>query len=184
MLEIQPFRLIGQSLKSSAEKLIENKYLQFEHVYSVNEADLVELSLRPNAKAKRLIRKKKINLVEYLVIEILNKFLEKFLGDESSDVTAVQPVLLKSTWQHLLTRFVLNECSPLTIVTNNGLTSNLNQFDWSFWSDEKAWYALQKIISMAETCANHSADTTTFAQAHEYLILAFQKLATTGSTFS
>jgi len=189
MLEIQPYRLIGQSLRHAIQYLIEKKKsFYFHHTYSSEIPTKISLSLRPSSTAKRLLLKRQISLIDYLLIEILHHYVYESLSEKRSSITDSKPNLVESVWQHILTRFVLNECSPLVLLTtttnsNNSSILSIIQ-DFQFWSDEQACLTLQRFIDISVQCADHGPEPTDYAHANEYLVSALQTMATTGSLFS
>ena len=190
MLAIQPHRLIGQSLRQAARFLIETKKsFYFQHTYPLPDStDTIKISLTPISGAKRLCINRSISLIDYFLLECLHHYVYPNLSETRSSLTAPQPALVKSVWQHLLTRFALQECSPLILVptaTSSAATpSKLLENEFQFWSDEKACDALQRLIEYSSQCAAHGPEPTDFAHANEYLISALQKMATTGYLFS
>jgi hypothetical protein len=188
MLEIQPYRLIGQSLRHAVQYLIEKKKsFYFHHTYSSEKSNLITVSLRPSSTAKSLSLERQISLIDYLLIEILHHYVNKSLSKTRSSITSLKPNLVDSVWQHILTRFVLNKCSPLVIVTtknsNNSSILSIIQ-DFQYWSDEQACLTLQRFIDISVQCADHGPEPTDYAHANEYLVSALQTMATTGSLFS
>ncbi len=187
MLEIQPYRLIGQSLRQAVQYIIEDKKLfYFQHSYSSETPAKISLSLRPaSSKTKRLQKTCQISLIDYLLLEILQHYVSDSLSKARSAITDSKPNLFDSVWQHILTRFVLNECSPLILVNNStNTTENSIGSHIPDWSDEQACLTLQRLIDISTQCANHGPEPTDYAHANEYLISALQKMATTGSLFS
>ena len=184
MLEIQPYRLIGQSLQMAARYLLERKKsFYFHHVYSTDVKDTIEISLRPTSTAKCLVRKQQIPLIKYWLIEILHEFFQLRLSDSPSSITDNEPALVNSVWQHIVTRYILDTCSPLILVPSKSSSSTLLNYDWSNWSDEQAWHGLQTLIELSRKCSDHEPYPMKFAQANEYLVSALQKMATTGLLF-
>lgn len=186
MLEIQPHRSIGQSLRCAVQHLIDTKgSFHFHHTWSPETPTIVTLLLGPKSNAKRLSRKLPLPLLDYLLIEVLHQYVHGSLSKTSSDVTSVKPGLVESVWQHLLTRFVFQKCSPLVL---SPATSASVIKDLSSWSDEQACLAVQRLIDVSIQCANHDGGETTdqeikprdYAHANEYLVSALQKMATTG----
>lgn len=200
MLEIQPYRLIGQSLRQGVQYLFETKKsFYFQHIYSSQTSTKITLSLQPPTTAKRLQKKCQISLIDYLLIEIFHHFVQPSLSKVRSPITESKPNLLETAWQHILTRFVLNECSPLllltsTTTTNSSLISTIQ--DLQFWSDEQACLTLQRFIDISAQCADHRSESTDsaraddglnptdFAHVNEYFVSILQKMATTGCLFS
>ncbi|UJR21373.1 hypothetical protein I4U23_024465 [Adineta vaga] len=188
MLEIQPHRSIGQCLRFAVEHLIKSKTsYYFQHTYSTETPMTVTISLRPTLSAKRLVIKHQIPLIDYVLIEILQRYVENSLSKTASPITSSNPALVEPAWQHILTRFVLNKCSPLILSSATNLTSIK---DLTFWSDEQACTTLQRFIDISVQCANHESNLTDkikprdYAHANEYLVLALQKMATTGCLFT
>ncbi|CAF1566392.1 unnamed protein product, partial [Adineta steineri] len=95
--------------------------------------------------------------------------------------TTAKPALVTSVWQHILTRFVLNECSPLLLLK---ATNSSKIKDLSCWSDEQACMTLQRFIDISTQCADHGPKSIDYGHAHEYFVSILQKMATTGSLFS
>lgn len=188
MLEIQPYRLIGQSLRVAANYIMnERKALYFQHVWTKENPLQITLSLRKSSTTKRLFKKCQVSLIDYLLIEILHHYICDSLTKIRSPITDSKPLLLDSIWQHILTRFVLNECSPLALETTT-LTSNSSILslpnDLQYWSDEQACFTLQRFIDISLKCAEHGPDRTDYAHANEYLVSALQNMATTNILFS
>ncbi|CAF1018924.1 unnamed protein product [Adineta steineri] len=182
MLEIQPFRLIGQSLRNAVQHLIDTKEsFYFQHTYSPETPTTVTLTLRPISSVKRLFRKLELPLIDYLLIEVFHHYVSDSLSEARSPVTATKPALVTSVWQHILTRFVLNECSPLLLLK---ATNSSKVKDLSCWSDEQACMTLQRFIDISTQCADHGPKSIDYAHAHEYFVSILQKMATTGSLFS
>ncbi len=189
MLEIQPYRLIGQSLRHAVQYIIEqNKSFYFHHTYSSENPMKITLSLQKSSTTKRLSLKPQISLIDYLLIEILHHYVHALLSETRSLITSSKPDLVDSVWQHILTRFVLNQCSPLLLLTTtkNSIDSSILSIiqDFQYWSDEQACLTLQRFIDISAQCADHGPEPTDFAHANEYLISVLQKMATTGSLFS
>ncbi|CAF0890963.1 unnamed protein product [Rotaria sp. Silwood1] len=191
MLEIQPYRLIGQSLQHAVQYLIaKNKTVYFHHTYSSETPTTITLSLRPTLTAKRLLLQRQISLIDYLIIEILHHYVYNSLSKTRSPITSSKPVFVDSVWQHILTYFILNECSPLVLLTTTKTTNPINSSvlpltkGSNFWSDEQAYTTLQRFIKISTQCANHGPEPTDYAHANEYLISALQKMAITGVLFS
>jgi len=187
MLEIQPYRLIGQCLLQAVQYLIDTKKsFYFHHTYSSETPPIITLSLRPTSTAKRLILKRQISLMDYLLIEILHHYVYDSLSKTHSSITASKPTLVDSVWQHILTRFVLNECSSLVLSTATSTNSSILSVikDFHFWSDEQACTTLQRFIDISAQCTNHGPEPTDYAHANEYLVSVLQKMATTNSLFS
>ena len=188
MLEIQPYRLIGQSLRQAVQILFETrKSSYFHHIYSIETPMKVTLVLQPPTTAKRLQKKREISLIDYLLIEIFHHFVQPSLSKVRSPIIESKPNLFDTVWSHILTRFVLNECSPLLLLTsttptNPSLMSTTK--DLQFWSDEQACLTLQRFLDISAKCADHEPEPTDFAHANEYLVSMLQKMATTGSLFS
>jgi hypothetical protein len=188
MLEIQPYRSIGQALLQAAQHLMEKKKsFYFQHTYSSEIPDKITLIVSRSSATKRLLRKPQVSLIDYLLIEILHHYVEESLSKTRSLITEAKPNLVDSVWQHILTRFVLNECSPLLLLTTTNSTKSpipsIIQ-DFQFWSDEQACLTLQRFIAISVQCADHGPEPTDYAHANEYLISALQKMATTGCLFS
>ncbi|CAF2405792.1 unnamed protein product [Rotaria sp. Silwood2] len=190
MLEIQPYRLIGQSLQHAVQYLIDtNKSLYFHHIYSSETPNTITLSLRPTLTAKRLLLKRQISLIDYLIIEILHHYFYDSLSKTRSSIISSKPALIDSVWQHILTYFILNECSPLVLLTTTRTTTTSSSIlslikDFNFWSDEQAYTTLQRFIKISTQCANHGPESRDYAHANEYLISVLQKMAITGVLFS
>ncbi|CAF3409422.1 unnamed protein product [Rotaria sp. Silwood1] len=191
MLEIQPYRLIGQSLQHAVQYLIaKNKTVYFHHTYSSETPTTITLSLRPTLTAKRLLLKRQISLIDYLIIEILHHYVYNSLSKTRSPITSSKPAFVDSVWQHILTYFILNECSPLVLLTTTKTTNPINSSvlpltkGSNFWSNEQAYTTLQRFIKISAQCANHGPEPTDYAHANEYLISALQKMAITGVLFS
>ena len=191
MLEIQPYRLIGQSLRQAVRYITGRKSFFFHHNYSLNKPMRITLTLRPSSsKGKRLVKEREIALIDYLLIEVFHQYLSKYLSSTSSSITDSEPNLVESVWQHILTRFVFNECSPLlllpsatTTTTNPGFLSAID--DPEFWSNEHACSTLQHMIDLSGKCTEHGNDEPMeFTVANEYLISILQKMATTNCLFS
>jgi hypothetical protein len=189
MLEIQPYRLIGQSLRHAVQYIIEtNKSFYFHHTYSTKNPMKISVSLQPSSTAKRLSLKSEISLIDFLLIEILHHYVHELLSETCSPITSSKPNLVDSVWQHILTRFIRNQCSPLLLLTttihsiDSSILSTIQ--DSQFWSDEQACLTLQRFIDISAQCANHGPEPTNYAHANEYLISVLQKMATTGSLFS
>lgn len=186
MLEIQPYQLIGQSLQDAVQYLIDTKKSSyFRHIYSLETPNTITLSVQPKSGAKRLVSKHQIPLIDYLIIEVLEHYVHESLSETRSSITASKPALVNSVWQHILTYFVLNKCSPLVLApatdsTSSTVFSSINNFN--FWSDEQAYNTLQRIIKISVQCADHEPND--YANANEYLISVLQKMATTGCLFS
>jgi hypothetical protein len=184
MLEIQPYRLIGQSLRRALQHLFDcSKPFYFHHTYSSDKNKSITLSLGPTSTAKRLLLKREIFLLDYFVLEILHHYVYESLSQTPSSITTSKPLLLKSVWQHILTRFILGECSPLVLITTHSNTNSTIK-DCPFWSDEQACKTLQRLLEISVQCADHGPDSTDYAHANEYLVLALQQMATTGSLYS
>ncbi len=187
MLEIQPYCLIGQSLRQAVQYITETKNsFYFHHTHSSENP--MKISSAPTI-TKRLFRKCEISLIDYLLIEILHHYVYGSLTKTRSPITSSKPNLVDSVWQHILTRFILNECSPLillTTTTTNSINSSLLSIIQAFqyWSDEQACLTLQRFIEISRQCAEHSSEPTDYAHANEYLVSILQKMATTGSLFS
>ena len=184
MLEIQPYRLIGQSLRRAFHYVFDQrKTFYFHHLYTNEKPNCVTVSLGPTCSAKRLLLKRDISVMDYFILEILHHFVFDSLTKDRSPVTATKPLLLESIWQHILTRFILGECSRLVLLTANSNTQTTIH-ECSYWSDEQACKSLQRLIDLTIQCAEHGPDTSDYAHANEYLILALQQMATTGSLFT
>ncbi|CAF1684220.1 unnamed protein product [Rotaria magnacalcarata] len=184
MLEIQPYQLIGQSLRRALQHLFDqSKPLYFHHSYSHDNSNLITVSLGPTSTAKRLLLKRQILLLDYFILEVLHHFVYESLSKERSPITAAKPLLLESVWQHIMTRFILGECSPLVLITSKSTTVSINK-DFQCWSDEQACKTLQRVIDISVQCAEHGPDSTNYAHANEYLVSTLQQMATTGSLFS
>jgi len=184
MLEIQPYRLIGQSLRNAVQYLIDTKQSSYFHHTCSSETPIkITLSLRPTSTAKSLLLKRQLPLIDYLLIEVFHYYVRDSLSKTRPLITSSKPTLVDSVWQHILTRFVLNECSPLLLsTTTNSTTSSLIK-DFMFWSDEQACTTLQRFIDISIQCADHGPEPTDYAHANEYLVSMLQKMATTGSLF-
>jgi hypothetical protein len=202
MLEIQPHRLIGQSLLQAVQYFLNEYLLQpntkrrfyFQHTYSSETPTIITLSLRPaqTAAAKRLVLTHQIPLIDYLLIEIFQHYVNNSLSRVRSPITE-DPSLVDSVWQHILTRFILNKCSPLIISpsTTSSLNSSLLSTikDCQFWSDEQACTTLQRFIDISIQCSDHDpkrtdyGHPTDYAHANEYLVSILQKMATTNTLF-
>jgi hypothetical protein len=182
MLEIQPYRLIGQALRRALQYLFDqSKPFYFHHTYTSEQ--LITVSLGPISTAKRLLLKRQILFLDYLILEILHHYVYESLTKTRSPTTVAKPLLVESIWQHILTRFILGECSPLVLITTNSNTHVMNK-DCQYWSDEQACKTLQRLLEITVQCADHGPDSTDYAHANEYLILALQQMATTGSLYS
>ena len=184
MLEIQPYRLIGQSLHSALCFLFDkSKAFYFHHTYSSDKPNVVTVSLGPTATAKRLLLKREIFLLDYFILKVLHHYVHESLSKERSPITAPRPLLLEPIWQHILTRFILGECSPLVLITTHSdMNSTIKTCE--NWSDEQACKTLQRLLEITVQCADHGNDSTDYAHANEYLISALQQMATTGSLFA
>lgn len=186
MLEVQPYCLIGQSLKRAMEYLMsKEKPFFFHHTYSPETPNEVTISLRPKSDSKFLSTKRQISLMHYLLLEILYHYVADSLTVTRSDVTSSKPMLVESVWQHIVTRSILNKCSPSVLQTSVNSSSNLLTLASinNFWSDEQACTKLQNFIDISIQCANHASEPTDYAHANEYLVLSLQKMATTGTLF-
>ena len=182
MLEIQPYRLIGQSLRRALQYLIDQaKPFYYHHTHSLENPDVVTVALGPTSNAKRLLLKRPLSLIDYFVLEILHHYVTSSISKTHSPITAIKPALVESIWQHLLTRFILGECSPLVLITAQANTHASMMDDDQHWCDEQACRTLQRLLEISAQCADHGADSTDFAHANEYLVLALQQMATTGS---
>jgi hypothetical protein len=182
MLEIQPYRLIGQSLRRALQYLIDqSKPFYYQHSHSLEKPTVVTVAMGPTSNAKRLLLKRQLSLIDYFVLEILHHYVADSISKAHSAITAAKPALVESIWQHILTRFVLGECSPLVLITaqTNTHASMMNQDQQ--WCDEQACRTLQRLLEISSQCADHGVDSTDFAHANEYLVLALQQMATTGS---
>ena len=185
MLEIQPYRLIGQSLRRGLQCLFDqSKPFYFHHLYSSDKPHTIIVSLGPTPTAKRLLLKREILLLDYFLLEILHHYVYDSLSKSSSSVTALKPSLVESIWQHIFTRFILGECSPLVLITSNVSSVDSTIKQTSHWSDEQACKTLQRLLDITIQCADHGPDSTDYAHANEYLVGALQQMATTGSLFS
>lgn len=190
MLEIQPYRLIGQSLRQAVRYIIEKKSFFFHHNYSLNKPMTITVTLRPSSsKGKRLVKEREIALIDYVLLEVFHQYLCKYLSSMSSSITDSELNLVESVWQHILTRFVFNECSPLLLLTSPTMTNNplfvSTIDDPQFWSDEHACLTLQRLIDISTQCAAHGNDEPMeFTVANEYLISILQKMATMNCLFS
>jgi hypothetical protein len=183
MLEIQPYRLIGQALRRGLQYLFDqSKPFYFHHSYSMEKPNLITVSLGPTSTAKRLLLKRQISLLDYFMLEILHHYINESLTKTRSVVTAAKPLLIESIWQHILTRFILGECSPLVLITTNSNTDSLIK-DCHDWSDEQACKTLQRLIEITTQCADHGPEPTDYAHANEYLISALQQMATIGTLY-
>jgi hypothetical protein len=184
MLEIQPYRLIGQSLRRALQYLFDRPAsLYFHHTYSTDKSNLITLSLGPTSTAKRLLLKREIFLLDYFILEILHHYVYESLSQTSSSLTVSKPLIVKSVWQHILTRFILGECSSLVLITTHSNTNSTIK-DCPNWSDEQACKTLQRLLEISVQCADHGPDSTDYAHANEYLVLALQQMATTGTLYS
>jgi hypothetical protein len=184
MLEIQPYRLIGQSLRRNLQCLFDqSKVFYFHHTYSVEKSNLITVSLGPTPTAKRLLLKRQIYLLDFFLFEILHHYVNESITKVRSLTTVSKPLLVDSIWQHIFTRYILGECSPLVLITTNTNT-NLIIKDCPYWSDEQVCKTLQRLLEISSQCADHGPDTTDYAHANEYLVLALQQMATIGSLFS
>lgn len=184
MLEIQPYHLIGQALQSALKsRLDQPKPFYFHHTYSSEKSNLVIVSLGPTSTAKRLLLKRQISILDYFIVEVLHHFVYEFLSKTPSPITASKPLLVESVWQHILTRFILGECSPLVPIAMNSATNSVVK-DCQYWSDEQACKALQRLLEISAQCAEHGPDRTDYAHANEYLVSVLQQMATTGSLYS
>ena len=185
MLEIQPYRLIGQSLRRGLQCLFDqSKSFYFHHIYSPDKPNTIIVSLGPTSTAKRLLLKRQILLLDYFLLEILHHYVLESLSKSASSLTASKPLLIEFVWQHILTRFILGECSPLVLITSNVNTIDSTMKTNSQWSDEQACKTLQRLLDISVQCADHGPDPTDYAHANEYLVAALQQMATTGSLFS
>ena len=201
MLEIQPYRLIGQSLLQAVEYFLQTKTsFYFHHIYTQDKPDRITVSLRRTSETKRLFLKREIFLLDYLLMEIFQHFVCSSLSQLRSPVTDSKPNLLDSVWQHILTRFILQKPSKLVLLTStvNENRNLLNIQDYRFWSDEHAWTTLQRLIEISAECANeysndiiddeYSEDmkekAIDYVHANEYLISILHKMATTSCLFS
>jgi hypothetical protein len=183
MLEIQPYRLIGQALRRALQYLFDqSKPFYFHHLYSMEKANLITVSLGPTSTAKRLLLKRQIVLLDYFILEILHHYVYESLTKTRSAITAAKPLLVESIWQHILTRFILGECSPLVLITINSNTTSMIK-DCHYWSDEQACKTLQRLLEITVQCADHGPDSTDYAHANEYLVSALQQMATIGSLY-
>jgi hypothetical protein len=186
MLEIQPYRLIGQSLRQGVQYLIDTEQTcYFLHTCSSETPSLITVSLRPTTTAKRLLLKHQIPLIDYLLIEVLHHYVFHSLSKVRSPITSSEPSLVESVWQHILTHSVLKKCSPLilsTSTTNSPISSIIKDFE--FWSDETACKTLQRFIDISIQCTNEGSDSIDYAHANEYLVSVLQKMATTNILFS
>ncbi|CAF4407891.1 unnamed protein product, partial [Adineta steineri] len=136
MLEIQPYRLIGQSLRRALQLLFDqSKPFHFHQTHSSDKSNLITVSLGPTTTAKRLLLKRQIFLLDYYVLEVLHHYVYESLTKTRSIVTAAKPLLVESVWHHILTRFILGECSPLVLTSTNSNTTPIIQ-DCQYWSDE------------------------------------------------
>ena len=186
MLEIQPYRLIGQALRRALQCLADqSKPFYFHHLYASDKAQLMTVSLGPTATAKRLLLKRQISLFDFFILEILHHYVHPSLSKTRSLPTVAKPNLLESVWQHVLTRFILGECSPLVLLTNqaNAHASTINDAQ-QHWSDEQACKTLQRLMEISAHCADHGPDPTDFAHVNEYLVAALQQMATTGTLYA
>ena len=185
MLEIQPYRLIGQSLGRALQYLIDqSKPFNYHHSHSLEHPTVVTVALGPTSTAKRLLLKRQLSLIDYLVLEVVHYYVADFVSKTHSLITAPKPALVESVWQHILTRFILGECSPLVLITAQTNTQSTMMNDGQHWSDEQACRTLQRLLEISVHCADHGPDSTDFAHANEYLVLALQQMATTGSLFA
>ena len=181
MLEIQPYRLIGQALRHAANHIVHTrKSFYFHHISA---PDTITVSLRPTSTAKRLILKRTIAPVDYLLIEILHHYHQKSIAAARLPITSSKPVLVDGVWQHILTRLVLDECSSLILVSTSNASASTHLADLNGWSDERACKTLQRLIEISAHCANHGPDMMDYTHANEYLVLALQQMATTGCLF-
>ncbi|CAF0755386.1 unnamed protein product [Adineta steineri] len=184
MLEIQPYRLIGQSLRRALQLLFDqSKPFHFHQTHSSDKSNLITVSLGPTTTAKRLLLKRQIFLLDYYVLEVLHHYVYESLTKTRSIVTAAKPLLVESVWHHILTRFILGECSPLVLTSTNSNTTPVIQ-DCQYWSDEQACKTLQRLLEISVQCCEHGIDTIDYAHANEYLVSALQQMATTGSLYS
>lgn len=185
MLEIQPYRLIGQALREAVRYVIDKKMFCFHHSYSLETPNRITITLRPaSSKGKRLMKNIEINLIDYLLIEVFHYYLSRYVSPVASSITDSEPNLLESVWQHILTRFVLNECSPLLLLTATNSSSIHPSFlstidDPQFWCDEQACLTLHALIDISILCTNHGNEPIEFTVANEYLVSILQKMATT-----
>ena len=190
MLEIQPYRLIGQALRGAVRYIIEKKIFYFHHSYSMETPTKITITLRPaSSKGKRLMKNLQISLIDYLLIEVFHHYFSRYLCPISSLMTDSEPNLIESVWQHILTRFVLNECSPLLLLTttttppiNPSFLSTID--DPQFWCDEQACLTLHALIDISTMCTDHGREPMEFTVANEYLVSILQKMATTNCLFS
>ncbi len=188
MLEIQPYRLIGQSLRQAIQYLFETKKsFYFHHICSSETPTKITLSVQHASTTKRLQKKCQISLIDYLLIEVFHHYFQPCLSKVRSPITESKPNLVESVWQHILTRFVLNTCSPLliqpaTTTKNSSLITTIQ--DLQYWSDEQACLTLQRFIEISAQCTDCGQEPTDFAHANEYLVSILQKMATTGCLFS
>ena len=183
MLEIQPYRLIGQALRRALQYLFDqSKPFHFHHVYSTDKPNFITVSLGPTSSAKRLLLKRQILLLDYFLLEILHHHVSESLTKARSAVTAAKPLLVESVWQHVLTRFILGECSALVLITTNSNSHSMMR-ECAHWSDEQACKTLQRLLDITVQCADHGPDPTDYAHANEYLVSALQQMATIGSLY-
>lgn len=185
MLEIQPYRLIGQALRCALQCLFDqSKSFYFHHFYSLDKPNTILVSLGPTSTAKRLLLKREILLFDYFLLEILHHYVSESLSKTASSITASKPLLIESVWQHVFTRFILGECSPLVLITSHVNTMDSTMKTNPQWSDEQACKSLQRLLEISVQCADHGPDPSDYAHANEYLVAALQQMATTGSLFS
>ena len=188
MLEIQPYRVIGQAVKQAVLHFIETKKsFYFHHIYSPKTPTKITISLCPTSTVKRLVLKREILIIDYLLIEIFHHYVHDSLSETRSSISEPNPVLVDSVWQHILTYFILNECSPLVFLKATDRTNSsglLKIEDLNFWSDEQTCTTLQRFIDISVHCAGHGPERRDYAHANEYLISMLQKMATTGSLFA
>ncbi|UJR28069.1 hypothetical protein I4U23_009325 [Adineta vaga] len=183
MLEIQPYRLIGQSLYRALQYLVDkSKGFYFLHTYSLDKPNSITVSLGPTSTAKRLLLKRQISLMDYFILEILHHYVYESLSKVRSPITVPKPLLVESAWQHIYTRFILGECSPLVLITTNSKTNSTIP-DCQKWSDEQACKTLQRLLEISVQCADHGVDTIDYAHANEYFVSALQQMATNGSLY-
>ena len=184
MLEIQPYRLIGQSLRRALQYFFDqSKPFYFHHYYTNEKPNFITVSLGPTSTAKRLVLKREVLLLDYFLLEILHHYVYESLSKIRSPVIAAKPLLMETVWQHIFTRFILGECSPLVLLTTNSNTNSILN-DCSNWSDEQACRTLQRLLDITIQCAEHGPDSSDYAHANEYLVLALQQMATTGTLYS
>ena len=69
------------------------------------------------------------------------------------------------------------------ILTKKLNTTSINK-DCQIWSDEQACKTFQRLIEISTECAEHGPDSIGYAHANEYLVLALQQMATTGTLYS